>query len=231
MFFVERIRQDSAYHLFADNRAIDGIPNLVNVMSNLPFVVVGLLGIRLCLTANISASLQKSRRPYLVFFLGVMLTGFGSGYYHLLPDNFTLLWDRMPLAVLSIALFCAVVSDCIHPKIGNRLLLPLIVLAISSASYWYYSELMGAGDLRPYILIQFLPMLLLPLILWLYDGNRHGCAFVWSVLGVYVLARIAESLDAEIYRYLRFISGHSIKHLLAGLSTWIVYTALKKRTA
>jgi hypothetical protein len=165
MFFVERINQDSAYHLFADSRLISQIPNFLNVVTNLPFVIVGILGIRVSLDANKSASFNAPILPYLFFFTGVLLTGFGSAYYHLKPNNASLLWDRLPLAVLGMGLFCAVVSDCISAQIGLRLLLPLTALAIASVLYWYYSELQGRGDLRPYVLAQFLPMLLLPLIL------------------------------------------------------------------
>lgn len=230
IFLVERIDQDQAYHLFADTRVLAVVPNFVNVISNLPFVIVGALGVTLCLLARTAEILGDTRLPYLMFFIGVLLTGFGSAYYHLHPDNFTLLWDRLPLAALSVALFCAVVSECISAQAGARLLLPLMAAGLFSVFYWYVTELKGVGDLRPYALAQFLPMLLMPLILWWYGGNAKGCGFIWRVLGVYVLARIAESFDAEIYKSLHFISGHSIKHLLAGLSTYIVYAALKRRT-
>ncbi len=229
IFSLERIKQDNAYHLFADSRLITQIPNFFNVATNLPFVIIGILGIRVSLIVNNSESVKTSALPYLLFFVGVLLTGFGSAYYHLFPSNAGLLWDRLPLAALGIGLFCAVVSDCISLQIGLRLLLPLTALAIASVLYWYYSELKGRGDLRPYVLAQFLPILLLPLILWLYDGHKKGCAYVWGVLGAYVLAKVAESLDADIYRQFHIISGHSVKHLLAGFATYIVYAALKQR--
>ena len=44
------IAQDPAYHNFADRRTILGVPNLLNVISNVPFVLVGVLG--LCVAAS-----------------------------------------------------------------------------------------------------------------------------------------------------------------------------------
>ncbi len=228
LFSLERIKQDSAYHLFADSRLVAQVPNFLNVITNLPFIVVGFLGLRVSVAQQKSTVNATARLPYLLFFLGVFLTGFGSAYYHLCPDNFSLLWDRLPLALSTMALLCAVICDCISEKIGLRLLFPLILLALASVLYWYVSEMQGQGDLRPYIWVQFLPFILLPLILWFYDGNQNDCAYVWALLGVYILAKIAEALDAAIYGQLAF-SGHSVKHLLAGAGTYIVYAALRQR--
>ena len=40
------IAQDPTYHQFADQRTLLGIPNFWNVVSNLPFVLVGAMGLR-----------------------------------------------------------------------------------------------------------------------------------------------------------------------------------------
>jgi hypothetical protein len=93
--------------------------------------------------------------------------------------------------------------------------------------YLYISELAGHGDLRPYILVQFLPILLMPLILLLYGRKQKNCNFVWAVLFVYLLSKIAESLDWVIYQHLHVISGHTLKHLLAALGAYVVYAASK----
>jgi len=39
------IAQDPSYHQFADQRTLLGIPNFWNVVSNLPFVLVGTMGL------------------------------------------------------------------------------------------------------------------------------------------------------------------------------------------
>jgi Ceramidase len=229
LLLVNPIKQDSSYHAFADSRVIAQIPNFFNVISNLPFIFVGFLGIRLTLSPEMNIAITPLKKAYLLFFIGLLLTGLGSGFYHYRPSNSSLLWDRLPMAISFIAFFCAVVGECISTKIALRLLLPLLALGIVSVFYWRFTELQGHGDLRPYILVQFLPIALMPLILWLYDGKQKNCNYVWVVLVAYFLAKIAESMDMAIYQHLFVISGHSLKHLLAGLGAYFVYAALRQR--
>jgi Ceramidase len=229
LFSINPIRQDSGYHLFADTRVIAQLPNFFNVVSNLPFLVIGFQGIRLTSAAEFNLGSTFLKKAYLLFFIGVLLIGLGSSFYHYRPDNSRLLWDRLPITISFMAFFCAMVGECVSTKLAMRLFLPLLALGIASVVYWYLSELQGHGDLRPYILVQFLPIVLTPLILWLYDGKQKNCQYVWAVLGAYFLAKIAESMDAAIYRHLFVISGHSLKHLLAGLGTYFVYAALRQR--
>ena len=227
LLLLAPIKQDSNYHLFADNRTIAYVANFFNVVSNLPFVIIGYLGIRLIRSTSLPLMVTGLKSAYWLFFSGVFMTGFGSAYYHLQPDNTTLLWDRLPMTILFMAFFCIVIGECISVVIAKRLLLPLLALGVISVFYWYFTEHQGHGDLRPYILVQFLPVVLIPLILWLYDGNQNGCQYVWAVLGMYVLAKLAESMDSAIYQQLGFISGHSIKHLLAGFGAYWVYARLR----
>jgi len=97
-FFVDPIAQDPAYHLFVDQRAALSIPNFQNVMSNLPFAVVGLGGLFLILS-NLRIVNNEAKPAWLVFFVGVFVTALGSGYYRLSPDNETLIWDRLPMTI------------------------------------------------------------------------------------------------------------------------------------
>lgn len=229
LLLLDPIKQDSNYHQFADTRVIANIPHFFNVLSNLPFVAVGFLGIRLLLSGDLNTSIQRIRNAYLLFFIGVFLTGLGSSFYHCQPDNSSLVWDRLPMTISFMAFFCIVLSECISTEIGSRLLLPLTALGIATVAYWFISETNGNGDLRPYLLVQFLPIVLMPLILWLYDGSRKGCNFVWTVLGFYLLSKITELLDEQIYQFLQLLSGHTLKHLLASVATYSVYKALKNR--
>lgn len=226
IFSVPSIEQDSAYHSFADNRNFLHIPNFFNVVSNLPFVVIGIAGIYQLSIGKPKLASHSIKMILLVFFAGLVMTGLGSGFYHYHPDNFTLVWDRLPLTVSFTAFFCLVVAECISTRIAIRLLPWLVVAGVLSVCYWYFSELNGQGDLRFYILVQYLPVVLIPLILWLYNSNAKGCAYIWSVLGAYVLAKIAESFDTLLYQHLVFISGHTIKHLLASIGTYFVYLKL-----
>jgi hypothetical protein len=42
----------------------------------------------------------RERWLYLVMFAGLSLTAFGSGYYHLAPDNARLVWDRIAIMMV-----------------------------------------------------------------------------------------------------------------------------------
>ena len=230
MFAMSPIKQDIAYHAFADTRTIVGLPNFFNVVSNLPFLIIGVAGVRRILVVPIKPAHTIAITAYLLFFVGLALTGLGSAYYHFQPNNTNLVWDRLPMTLSFMAFFCLVVAECISDEIAKRLLLPLLALGVTSVIYWHISELRGQGDLRPYILVQFLPVALLPAILWLFDGADKKCRYVWAVLGAYALAKVAESLDLPIFNALHLLSGHSLKHLLAGLGTYFVYLRLIKQT-
>lgn len=227
LFSGSPIKQDSHYHNFADTRVVANIPNFFNTISNVPFLIVGILGIRLVLSTELKPVYANYGKFYLVFFIGVFLIGIGSGYYHWHPDNSSLVWDRLTMTVSFMSFFCLVIAECISVQLAKYLLLPLLTLGFTSVVYWYVSELRGFGDIRAYLLIQFLPAGLLPLILWLYKSNCKNCSYLWGVLGAYFLAKLAESFDAQLYNALIYISGHTIKHLLAGMGTLIVYLKLK----
>jgi hypothetical protein len=88
------IPQDPAYHEFVDQRTLHGLPNFWNVVSNLPFVIAGLLGLLLLNRQSpVEGGLPQLYPAYRVFFIGVLLTGFGSAWYHLAPTNESLVWD------------------------------------------------------------------------------------------------------------------------------------------
>ena len=210
------IPQDPAYHLFADDRTLFGVANALNVFSNLPFLVVGAWGLAYVLRHGpVSGDLKAA---YAVFFLGVFLTGFGSGYYHLAPANGTLVWDRLPMAISFAGLFSGVVGEFVSTRLGRRLLLPLLVVSAGSVVYWAATEARAAGDLRPYAVVQFLPMLLTPFILVLRGRGKPLTRYFWALILFYALAKVAEFYDASVYTAFPAVSGHSLKHLLASLS-------------
>ena len=129
------------YNCMADERAWLGIPNTLNVLSNLPFALVGLCGLRTTLVPAPDGALRFNtaweRWPDATLFLGVALTSVGSGYYHLAPDNERLLWDRLPMAIGFSALLTAMLAERLGVVIARRLLFPLVVLGALSVLYWY----------------------------------------------------------------------------------------------
>ncbi|UZR28550.1 ceramidase domain-containing protein [Methylococcus mesophilus] len=227
--FVPAIPQDPAYHRFADGTARFGIPNFWNVVSNLPFLAVGLAGV-LDVYRGRPAILGEFHIAYLIFFAAVALVAPGSAYYHLNPNNATLVWDRLPMTVAFMALFSIVLAEYVSVALGRRLLWPLLVIGVVSVFYWDFTEAQGRGDLRLYGLVQFLPMLLIPPILLLFRSRFGGTAYLWAVLGAYAVAKAAELLDEPIFRIFHPLSGHALKHLLAALGVYIFLAAIRRRS-
>jgi hypothetical protein len=158
--------------------------------------------------------------------MGSILVGAGSAYYHYAPTSDTLVWDRLPMTVAFMGLFSIVVSDRISVSLGRWLLWPLVLAGVASVLYWDWTELQGRGDLRAYGLVQFLPMLLLPLLLITSRGNGLRATWLWATLMTYALAKLAEHFDAAIYAATSLLSGHSLKHLLGALAIFFVLKAL-----
>src|SRR5207249_3350324 len=155
--------QDPKYHAFPDQRSFFEIPFTLNVLSNVPFLLVGAMGLWFLLhrvhTGACSPFIEcQERWPFVGFFAGLLLTGLGSAYYHWAPSNATLLWDRLPITILIMSLFAGVIGERISPKAGSASLLPLIALGIGSVVYWYWSEQHGVGDLRLYAFVQLGPV-------------------------------------------------------------------------
>lgn len=226
------IPQDLHYHAFADQRPLLGIPHCLNVISNVPFLIVGGIGLGFTLSARGREVFRhpSERQAYAVFALGVALTAFGSAYYHLDPNNERLLWDRLPMSVAFMALFAAVVGERVSPVAGAWLLWPLVGLGLASVLYWHHGEQMGAGDLRPYYLVQFYPMIALPLLLLLFPSRHSGTAALFIALAFYVVAKLVEIYDVELYHSLGEVSGHTLKHLLAAGGAYAVVRMIRHRT-
>ncbi len=213
--FVPPIPQDLEYHNFADQSVYFGIPNTWDVLSNVPFVLIGLYGL---FATRKTAIDGIYRTTAIIFFIGMVLTGFGSGYYHLSPSNETLVWDRLPMTIAFMAFFSFILSVHINERVGRVVLVPLLVLGISSVFYWDYTESIDAGDLRFYAVIQFLPILLIPTIILMFPSPRYLIKYIWWIITAYVAAKLLEHFDAQVLSMLGVVSGHSLKHVAASLS-------------
>ncbi len=227
--FVEPVPQDPGYHAFADSQTFWRVPNTLDVLSNIPLAIVGLLGIITTGKRLRHNSFNATVFQYLVFFSGVFLTGFGSLYYHLAPSNETLIWDRLPITILSIGFFCSVISEMVSPKASLILVGPLLLIGIGSVLYWNYTESLGSGDLRLYGIVQFLPLILIVLIFLMYKFPENYLSYIIGLLIFYSLSRLTEFLDHQIHEILQFISGHTLKHLFAAAAAGCILIMLKNR--
>jgi len=222
ILFINPIKQDLSYHGFIDRNKIFGIPNFWNVVSNLPFLVVGLMGLT---KLNRLQIIPEMGVAYWLLFFGVAMVAFGSGYYHLDPNNHTLVWDRLPMTIAFMSLFAIIISEFIDVRKGAVLLFPLLIIGVSSVFYWQWVD-----DLRFYALVQFLPILLIPLILIIYPSKFTKISGYWLLLMAYVLAKVLEYFDAQIFDLLGgTISGHSIKHVAAAVGMYILLKSYKNR--
>lgn len=229
--YLPAIPQATHYHNFADQRGFWEIPNILNVVSNLAFVLGGIAGfLFLHRRPDKAFSQSQEKHPWRIFFVGAILTGIGSAYYHVAPDNPRLLWDRLPMTVVFMSLLAAIISERISAKVGTALLFPLVLFGSGSVLYWYFSEQIGQGDLRPYGFVQFCPILLLPLILLLFPARYTNSKYLIGMIGVYAVAKVSETLDAEIFALGQIASGHTLKHLIASLPIFLVLRMLRTRS-
>jgi hypothetical protein len=219
-FFLKPISQNLAYHNFADQRNFWGIPNFFDVMSNLPFIFVGLFGA----LKVMEYQPKVAKTSWLIFFIGVALVGPGSAYYHWNPNNQTLVWDRLPMTVGFMGMFTALISTYINPKIEKVLLPVSLIFGFGSVILWHFTD-----DLRVYFFVQFMPLALIPLILIMFKTEYIKPKYLISALGFYVIAKIVEILDKNIFEGDgHLLSGHSIKHLSAAVAPYLIIVMLKK---
>jgi len=216
-----------------DTRAFFGIPNFLNVVSNIPFLLVGLWGlVFLARAAKAGTTFEDTRErwPYLVCFLAVSLTCFGSIYYHLAIDPAGLFWDRLPMAAGFMALLAAVIVERIDTRAGLCLLVPLVFLGIASVLYWRWGLFDAAGNVLPYALVQYGSVAAILLICATRRSRYTRGADIVSAIAIYGLAKIAEVLDAPVYALGGIVSGHTLKHLLAALAVYWVLRMLCLRS-
>jgi hypothetical protein len=214
------IAQDAAYHAMADTRRVFGIANGLNVVSNVPFALVGVAGLIGVFPRGAGRDPHEARvrGPYVAVFVGTALTALGSAYYHLAPDNARLVWDRLPMAVVCAGLVTVVVAESVSGGAARRMFLPLLACAVMSVAYWRWSELRGAGDLRPYVMIQYGSLFAIGLVLVLGRNTFRGAWHLTAALIAYGVAKGFETADASIFAVTRqAVSGHTLKHLMAAV--------------
>lgn len=202
---------------YADSRSFLGVPNFLNVVSNLAFLLVGVVGLALCAD-------RRSPRPvasWAAFYAGLVLTSLGSAWYHLAPSDATIVWDRLGMTVAFIALFSAVLQQSSQLSPERYVLIPSLCGGVASVLWWR-----ATGDLRPYAWVQAAPLACVTLSVacgWVAAPLRR--ALEWSLL-LYLVAKLAETFDERIFQLTgQLMSGHTLKHLLAAASAAVILAA------
>ena len=220
---IATIQQDQTYHNFADDRTILGVANAADTLSGLAFLVVGVLGLIFLWRQRSGVestrfAIPKEIRFYWILFGAVALTAFGSGYYHLAPDDARLVWDRLPMSFGFTALLAAAVAERIRLTLGLRLLLPLLLCGVGSVAYWRWT-----GNLLPYAIVQYGSIAIMLAVVILFRSRYSHGRYIFGVLALYAAAKAAEALDARIYALGGIVSGHTLKHLFAAASVgWLL---------
>jgi len=228
--FVPRTDLPPSYHHFADQRGWLGIPNFGDVASNLAFLIPGLWGLAfLSRKSSLNQFVDaRERWPYLFIFIGLILTAIGSASYHLAPDNDRLVWDRIPMTVVFMPLMAAMIAERVNLKLGLWLLPVLTAVGVGSVLHWHWTVQQGVGDVRFYGAVQLFALLAIFVALLLPPRYTRGSDLL-VVAGLYFLAKLFETADRQIFSFGHLVSGHTLKHLAAGLAGFWILRMLQKR--
>ncbi|MFZ6658725.1 hypothetical protein [Undibacterium sp. TJN19] len=220
------IEQYAHYHEFADQTIWMGMPHATDVLSNLGFALVAMLGASFLVEKYRHGHACPGFLAFSGFVLSLFLTALGSTYYHLAPDDARLLWDRLPIALACCSLLAAVRAENLPGMDARRALTEfglLLMAGLMSVIWWQHS-----GDLRPYLLLQGLTIILIPLWQSIYGAAKpERLAYAMAMI-LYIFAKITESQDAAILAHLHIISGHSLKHILAALAAGVIVFSFKQ---
>jgi hypothetical protein len=214
------------YHVFADQRPMLGIGNAFNVLSNVPFTVVGLWGVSWLQSRQSRPSfvLEAERLPYFIFFAGVLFTGMGSLWYHLAPSDARLPWDLLPMTCSFMSMTAIVIQERVNVRVGLWLTGPLVLAGIASVGLWQFTR-----DYRFYLFVQLFPPVLLAVIVALFRPRYTQTRFLVIAFLLFVLAKAMELTDDEIYSVGGVVSGHSLKHVTAAGACACILRMLKQR--
>ena len=224
------VPQSLEYHHFADQRDLLGIANFLDVISSLGFLIVGIAGLFIVFGGRARFEFGSERWPYVVFFLGALLTTPGSGYYHLAPDNESLFWDRLPMTIAFMGLVASQIVDRISIRAGLALLVPMLLLGAASVIYWQATERAGVGNVLPYGILQGYSVIIVLLLAMLSPSRYTRGNDLYWVFGWYVLSKLLETFDAEVLHLVSVASGHTVKHVTAALAGAAVCYMLMHRT-
>ena len=206
-----------------------GIPNAADVLTNLLFAWVGVRGLYLMARPG-RLLLTKGLEPaYAGFFLSMVLVAAASAWYHWVLDYTALALDRLAITFIFASFFAAMLGERVSLPLARRLFPLFIVLGAASVAYWYFSEINAYGDLRGYLLVQLVPLVLIPLMLQICEPRYSRSSDIWWLLGWFVVARVCEVLDRQIFDWLGLVSGHSLKHIAAGIAGLVYLRHLQLR--
>ncbi len=219
--FAPPLAQAPHFHDFADQRSWLGMPCALDVLSNLPFALFGLLGLRVL--GRVPQLDATQQRLAALFFGGLLVTALGSAVYHWAPDDAGLVVDRLGMTVAFAGLLGLGGALHLSARAGQALAAVVLLLGPVTVAVWA-----AQGNLLPWALLQGGGLVLL-LVLAFMQPLPGALAVRWvAVITIYVVAKLCEQADHAIYQATgEIISGHSLKHLVAAFAAWPVISALR----
>lgn len=214
------------YFDFVDTASLLGfIPNWQNVLSNIPFLFIGIVGIQ-WIRRNENSLKKNFNLAGIYFSVALLLTAFGSSYFHWEPNPQTLFWDRLPMALGFGALCSLITIDRLFPNLPTSIVNIICLLSLLTVINWGY----GNHDLRLYLILQFVGGFYVLLVTVCTKSNILKNQTVFVSLGFYILAKILEVYDKQIFHMIIVSSGHALKHLSAAISAYLILNPWNKKS-
>lgn len=223
------VPQAAHYHDFADQRPLLGLVNAADVLSNLPFLLLGVWGLlATCKTPAETLRSQGGTPWLLLVFGGLVLTALGSSYYHLLPGDVRVFWDRMGM----VPVFAGVLGLALQSLLNTRAawLSALCVLLGGPLALWIWLQ---TGQLLPWAVLQGAGMVLLVVLaVWQQRSPPAAQLIRWPLAAIvawYALAKLFELGDAAVWAGSgHLVAGHALKHLAAALAVLPLLRSLQQ---
>ncbi len=215
------LHQDQQFHEFAGTAAF-GLPHFGNVVSNLPYALVGIAGLARLGRTDASLPLKAA---FAAWCGGFILVAAGSAWYHAAPGDASLVWDRAAMTIIFAAATALYAADRISPRSGAVALAVLAALGLWSQWHWAVT-----GDLRAYRFAELLPFVMVPAICVLFPGRVTTLRHAWAIIAIFGLATLCEHYDRAIAEAVA-VSGHTVKHLVSALAGWLAVSMVSGRAA
>ena len=170
-----------------------------------------------------SAALDAiSRALAALFFGGLLCTAAGSALYHWQPQDTGLLWDRLGMVLPFAGLLGLAAASRVSARAGVAAAGAVLLAGPLAVWAWVHT-----GNLLPWAVLQ-LGGLLVVLALACLPRRVDGLALhLGVVVLLYALAKLLEAADHSVFEATGgWVSGHSLKHVLAVGAAWPVLTAL-----
>lgn len=218
------IAQPADYHDLADKRPLLGFRHFWNVVSNLPFLVIGVMGLHL-----VWRNRGEAAAAWATLFAGTAMVALGSSWYHSDPNDVTLIWDRVPIGIAFMGFFTALLIEHLNGmgrRVARHLLVPFVVFS-AAAIWWWYAN----GDLSLWVWVQAAPMLAVVLVFVLLPARFTHRRYLAYGLACYVAAKLFEVADMQVMQWTGgLMSGHAMKHLAAAAGVCCFYVMLRQRS-